>query len=134
MTTRRSIVLWCLLVGSIDAMTALLLLASPTTTLRLMGIEHAATDPVYLRWIGVFVGGVALAYLYPLVTRRTRRAERIRLTLELTALMRSGVGIFTLLAISNGALSRGWWSVPATDLSFALVQLGLLLRWPETPA
>lgn len=126
---RRLITVYCLLAGFCDATTGVLLVSAPLWTLGLMGVpavaEPAAGDPVYLQWIGVFVGGVGLLYLYPFLLGGEARQ---RFVLEATALLRLLVAAFVLVSVVRGALADAWLSVFATDLALAAVQIVLLWR------
>ncbi len=123
---RKLMAVYCLLAGSCDAATGALLVAAPAFTIRLMRIVELPPEPVYLRWIGVFVGSVGLAYLYPLVLRG--KTARIPVVLEMTALVRLSVALFIAVSVGAGALSAPWLSVFFTDFSLALFQLWLLKR------
>ncbi|MDY7094572.1 MAG: hypothetical protein SX243_16495 [Acidobacteriota bacterium] len=121
---------YCLLAGLCDASTGLLLVALPAPTLALMRIPRAPVELVWLQWIGVFVGAVGLAYLYPFVLGSEGRDERLKTVLEITAGVRLAVGVFVLWAVGSGRLPAPWLSVAATDLLLAAVQLWLL--WAGT--
>ncbi len=124
--------LLCLLAGSADSLTGALLVASPALTLRLMGIGTVPADPVYLRFVGVFVGAVGLSYLFPFAGDLARRAMRLRTVLEVTALVRACVAAFVALAISSGALELAWASVAVTDAGLAAIQIGMLRASPAS--
>jgi uncharacterized protein YjeT (DUF2065 family) len=123
------IVGWCALAGSLDALTGLLLVIAPAAVLRMLGAGELPDQPVFLRFVGAFVGAVGLSYLYPFVLAPIRRAARLRVVLEVTALERLVVFAFTTTAIATGTLGARWASVPATDLLLAAAQLWLLRRW-----
>jgi hypothetical protein len=120
----------CLVAGSADALTGALLLASPALTLGLMGIGTVPAEPVFLRFVGVFVGAVGLSYLLPFAGDPARRATRLRTVLEVTALVRACVAVFVALAIASGSLALAWASVAVTDAALALVQISMLRASP----
>jgi hypothetical protein len=120
--------LFCFLAGLCDAVTGLLLVAAPALTLRLMGIEPAPEDPTFLRFVGVFVGGVGLSYLYPWLLDARRREERIWTVLEVSAGLRLMVAVFVAANVATGALVARWSLVAVTDLGFALVQWAWIAR------
>lgn len=120
--------LYSLAAGACDATTGLLLVAAPALTLQLMGISPAPAEPVFLRFLGVFVGAVGLAYLYPFLLDPARRLARLAVMLEVTALVRLLVGVFVTACLLSGALALPWISVASTDLSLAIIQLVLLGR------
>lgn len=122
----RRVLLLCLLAGSADALTGLLLLASPALTLALMGIAPAVSAPIYLRFVGAFVGAVGLSYLYPFLGAAARRASRLRTVLEVTALVRICVALFVSVAVAGRALEPAWVTVAVTDAGLALIQITLL--------
>jgi hypothetical protein len=121
---RRLITVYCLLAGSCDAATGVLLVSAPLWTLGLMGVAPVA-EPVFLQWIGVFVGGIGLLYFYPFLLGGEARR---RVVLEATALLRLLVAAFVLVSVVRGALAAAWLSVFATDLTLAAVQIVLLWR------
>jgi hypothetical protein len=124
--TRAWIAFFCWLAGACDAATGFLLVAAPGLALRLMRVSPAPAEPIYLRFIGVFVGGVGVAYLYPWVVERSRRWLRVAAVLEITAGLRLAVGIFVLLSVASGALVPAWLVVAATDLGLAAAQILML--------
>ena len=120
--------LFCFIAGLCDATTGVLLVFVPALTLRLMGIEPAPSDPTFLRFVGVFVGGVGLSYLYPWALDARRREERVWTVLEVSAGLRLLVAAFVLASVATGALVARWSMVAVTDLAFALVQLAWIAR------
>jgi hypothetical protein len=120
--------LFCFIAGLCDLSTGVLLVAAPALTLRLMGIEPAPVDPTFLRFVGVFVGGVGLSYLYPWALDGRRREERVWTVLEVTAGLRLLVAAFVIASIATGALVARWSMVAITDVVFALVQLAWIAR------
>lgn len=117
---------FCLAAGAADSATGLLLLLSPSVVLGLLGIVDVASHAVYLRFIGVFVGGVGLAYLAPWFLPRWRGDQaRLMATIELTAFFRLAVALFVAVACAVGALASPWITVGVVDAGVALVQLAL---------
>jgi hypothetical protein len=120
----RAAGLFCLFAGLGDAATGILLVAAPALVLRLLGIAPVEND-VLLRFVGVFVGCVGLAYLYPWVLRRR---GRLRTAIEITAGVRLAVAIFLALAVLRGAMDEAWIPVGGYDALVAAAQLALLAR------
>lgn len=125
--TGKLITAYCLAAGSCDLLTGLLLVSAPHLTLGLMGIAVLPAEPIYLRFIGAFVGAVGAAYLYPFLLLQERQS-RLAVVLEVTALVRLAVGTFVGVGVLIGALAPPWLTVSLTDLLLALVQLFLLSR------
>jgi hypothetical protein len=127
----RAPALLCLVAGGGDAVTGLLLVAAPALVLRLLGIEppaRAAGDLIFLRFAGVFVGCVGLAYLYPWLLGRARREHRLAAAVEITAGFRLAVALFLTAAVAAGTLEAPWLTVGVYDALLAALQLGLLFR------
>lgn len=121
--------LFCLVAGGGDAATGLLLVAAPSLVLRLLGIAGTSGDLVYLRFVGVFVGCVGLAYLWPWLSRDGgRRSRRIVSAVEMTAGARLAVALFLGVAVAAGALDLPWMTVGVYDALVAMAQLWLLAR------
>lgn len=125
---RTWVALFCWLAGACDGATGLLLVASPRLALELMGVAPAPVEPIYLRFVGVFVGGVGLAYLYPWALARSRRWLRVLTVLEVTTGLRLAVGAFVVASVAAGTLVPGWLVVAVTDLGLAAAQIVLLWR------
>ncbi len=121
----RLIAVYCLLAGACDAVTGALLVSAPIATLRLMGIAELPVEPIYMRFIGVFVGSVGLAYLYPFLFRGGS-VSRQTVVLEVTALVRLGVALFLGVSIARAALAPAWSIVLLTDLALATAQIWML--------
>lgn len=125
----RGPLLFCLLAGGGDALTGLLLLAAPRLVLRLLGAAvpgDAGGDLVLLRLVGVFVGSVGLACLYPWLL--PGGGARLRTALEITAGVRLAVALFLGIAVMTGRLDLPWVTVGAYDALVAVAQIGLLAR------
>jgi hypothetical protein len=127
---RRETTLWCLLAGTCDAATGALLVAAPLAVARLLRLTPPPTEPVYLRFVGVFVGAVGLAYLYPILRSGARERAQVVAVLELTAGFRFAVASFVMASVVTRALGPAWLVVAATDLGIGALQLALLRsRW-----
>jgi hypothetical protein len=111
-------------------MTGLLLLATPGFVLRLLGVTAPGEDLILLRWVGVFVGCVGLAYIYPWLLHPwlLRGDDRVRMALEITAGVRLAVALFLGVAVVTGQLDLPWMTVGAYDALVAVAQIGLLAR------
>jgi len=127
--------LWCSLAGACDAATGAILVANPSLVVRLLHLTPAPTEPVYLRFVGVFVGAVGLAYFYPRVRSGAGDWWRLVAMLELTAGFRFAVAAFVTTSVVTGVLGRAWLAVAATDLAIAVFQVALLRsRWRSEPS
>jgi hypothetical protein len=126
---RRTAALFCLIAGGGDAATGLLLVAAPGLVLRLLGIDRPDGDLVFLRFAGVFVGCVGLAYLYPWLWRDGARWNaRLTTAIEITAGIRLAVALFLICAVASGALEPAWLTVGIYDAVIAILQLVLRAR------
>ena len=126
--TERGQALFCLLAGGGDAATGLLLLAAPALVLHLLGLERPAADLALLRFVGVFVACVGVAYLHPWLRRRSARQPRLLAALEMTAGIRLAVALFLGIAVASSTLEIPWLRVGLYDAAVALAQIGLLAR------
>lgn len=125
-TTSPWAVRFCLAAGVGDSATGALLLLSPSVTLGFLGIVDDTSHAVYLRFIGVFVGGVGLAYFAPWILPGWRGDQaRLMAVIELTAFLRLAVALFVGVTCAVGALASAWLTVGVVDASVALVQLAL---------
>jgi hypothetical protein len=129
----EAVALYGLLAGAMDTTTGLLLVIEPALVLRLLGLEPAS--PIFLRWLGVFVAQVGLAYLYPwwrhlLPTAAPRPSSAVLwpVIFELTAMARLAVATFLTWALVSGALPTPWLTVLLSDATLAAVQLIWLRR------
>lgn len=113
------------LAGALDSITGALLLASPATTLWMMGVNTGPREPALLRFVGAFVFAVGLSYLGALCWPR---AGRVRGVAEVTTLSRLAVGLYVAAAVASGTLPTAWATVAATDLGFAGAQIWLISR------
>jgi hypothetical protein len=131
----RLAALLSLIAGFCDTTTGLLLVTRPDLTLNLMGIRDfaaidAAGGAIFLRWVGVFVGSVGLAYLYPwflglgsVLPSNLELRSRLHTVFEVTSIVRCAVAAFVAVSVVTGALSWPWLSVAATDLTLAVLQV-----------
>lgn len=125
----RGPALFCLFAGGGDAATGLLLVAAPRLVLRLLGAAAPAADLILLRFVGVFVGYVGLAYLYPwLLGDGPGRQHRIVAAIEMTAGVRLAVTLFLGFTVMMGRLDLPWATVGVYDALVALAQIALLAR------
>ena len=117
---------WSIAVGSMDAVTGLLLIVAPALVLRLLGIAPPSPDAlVFLSWIGVFVTSVGLSY--GLALGRRSRGETVWV---FTALVRTLVAVFLTVKIVGGILPEVWGIVAISDGMVAAVQIVILrLGW-----
>jgi hypothetical protein len=130
MTKINFLKFWSFAVGSMDALTGLLLIIAPGFVLRLLGIALPSPDAlVFLSWIGVFVMGVGLSYGIALGNCRGR-GEAVW---AFTALVRMLVAVFLVVSISRGALESVWAVVALSDGVVAVVQIVILRKdwWRE---
>jgi hypothetical protein len=123
--------LWSLAVGSMDAVTGLLLIFVPTLVLKLLGIAPPSLDAlVFLSWMGVFIAGVGLSYAMALGGRA--RGESVWL---FTAVIRILVAVFLTVKIFEGTLVANWGMVGVCDGIVGVSQLVILRLgwWKEVP-
>ena len=126
---KRGPALFCLFAGGGDAATGFLLLSAPALVLHLLGIKPPPGDDILLRFVGVFVGYVGLAYLYPwLYVDRIRRTQRMVAAVEITSGIRLAVASFLGIAVLGGHMELPWLAVGGYDAVVAVTQLGLLSR------
>lgn len=113
---------WSVAVGSMDAVTGLLLVFFPSLVLGLLRVDPPSPDAlVFLSWMGVFICGVGLSYGLALGQRS--RGETVW---AFTALIRAMVAVFLTVRIINGSLAPAWAVVGASDALVAAVQIGIL--------
>lgn len=121
------------LAGACDMITGVLLVFAPAWTLKLIGVQQLPQPVEFASFVGVFVLGVGLAYLYaarlPLNLEATPRWQTVWV---LTALIRTLVAGFLTWQIFAGQMEKSWLIVAATDGALALFQwLGLKRGWLE---
>lgn len=120
---------WSVAVGSMDAVTGLLLIFAPGLVLGLLGIAAPSADSrVFLSWIGLFVMAVGLSYSMALGSR-----ERGETVWMFTALVRILVAVFIAARVIEGSLAPAWAMVGISDGVVGLVQLLILRKgwWKE---
>jgi hypothetical protein len=117
---------WSVCVGFMDAITGILLIFVPELVLKVLGIadpEHSSW--VFLSWMGVFVSGVGLSYVWGL-----GNATQGRLVWKFTAMIRLMVAGFISWKIGIGELQPAWLLVALSDAFVAVIQLVVLrLDW-----
>ncbi len=124
--TVRWLQLYQLAAGLCDACTGALLIAAPAWTLQRMGISVLPQPLAFARFVGVFVLGVGLSYLWAM--RWPMRAWSGQWST--TALIRTGVALLLAVQIASGAMERAWIAVVLTDAALAAMQwLGLSRNW-----
>jgi hypothetical protein len=112
-----------------DAVTGTMLVFAPACTLKLMLIEQAPTEPVYMRFIGAFVMAVGFSYLLPLFeSAAARRDARVCGVLETTMIIRLTIGSFVAASVVSDGLDTAWLSVGISDLVLGSAQVFLLQR------
>jgi hypothetical protein len=120
---------WSIAVGSMDAVTGLLLIFAPGPVLGLLGIATPSADSlVFLSWIGVFVMSVGLSYSMALGSRV--RGETVW---RFTAWVRILVAVFIAARVIDGSLAPAWVMVGISDGVVGVVQLVILRKggWRE---
>jgi hypothetical protein len=120
---------WSIGVGSMDALTGLLLILFPALVLDLLKIRHPSPDAlVFLSWIGVFVMAVGLSY--GLALGKRGRGEAVWM---FTSMVRILVAVFLTFRILDGSLQKQWALVALADAAVALVQMAALRAgwWKE---
>jgi hypothetical protein len=117
--------------GAMDTTTGLLLVALPATTVALFGAAMPPGDDILMRFVGAFVAGVGMSYLWALATRdATARANRLPGVWSVTALVRTVIALFVGGAVALGRLDAAWLVVALSDAFLATVQIaGLRAGW-----
>jgi hypothetical protein len=122
---------WNAAVGSMDALTGVLLMVAPGFTLRLMGLSVPPGEWIWVSWIGAFVFAVGACYFFalrPPVDRESRIG--CAMVWRMTALARTVVALFLVGKIASGMLAGGWATVAITDAVVAAAQwFGLKRGW-----
>ena len=133
--TKHRALFWLLtyqyLAGLSDTSAGWFLVLEPQWTLTLMGVRRIPQPIEFASFVGVFVLGVGVTYLYatrlPFVAFNTARWQTIW---ALTALIRTLVAVFLLGEILLGRMERAWLAVAVTDGTLALIQwIGLSKGW-----
>lgn len=113
--------------GAMDATTGLVLALAPTPALNLFGISIPGEDDILMRFVGAFVAGVGLAYLWALAPMQPAAGrKRLPGVWGATALVRGCVALFCFAAVGAGKLSPIWLVVGGTDAVLAGVQITVL--------
>lgn len=113
---------WSVCVGSMDAMTGVLLMVMPAWVVKVLMIPGVSEENlIFLSWIGAFVFGVGASYGLGLVGE-----DRRIVVWKMTALVRYSVAVFLLIACGMGRLPWQWLVVAVSDAVVASVQLGWL--------
>lgn len=109
-----------------DAITGLLLVFIPDLVLKLLGITPVEDNSwVFLSWMGIFITGVGLSYLWAL--GNAREAELIW---KITAMIRLMVAVFLSWKIATHHLQSAWIIVAISDAVVAVIQIRILrLNW-----
>jgi hypothetical protein len=121
------------LAGAGDTATGALLLVAPTMTLKWMGVQQLPQPIEFASFIGAFVLGVGLTYLWAARwPRDAKTAARWQTLWTVTALIRSLVAGFLTWQLLAGRLEKAWVTVALTDGTLAVFQwTGLKLGWLE---
>lgn len=122
---------WSVAMGSMDAVTGLLLVFVPELVLGMLKIAPPSPDAlVFLSWIGVFVTAVGLSYGMALGKRA--QGESVW---AFTALVRILVAVFLTVRILDGGLVSAWALVGASDGLVGVLQIMILRAgwWKEVP-
>jgi hypothetical protein len=94
-----------------------------------MRINPYPNEPVYLRFIGIFVLAVGLSYLYPLAGgTEPLRMTRLSIVWEVTALIRGAVSASLLAFVLLGLLPVQWLTVTLCDGTMATIQFALITK------
>jgi hypothetical protein len=116
------------LAGAVELGTGSLLVAAPELALRLLRIPGPPAEPVWLRFVGVFVAAVGVLYLLARLGAPARRAGRLVAALESTAVVRAMVAAFLGACVAVRALPPGWLLVAGFDAALATAQLAWTRR------
>jgi len=129
MTRIQFLKLWSISVGSMDALTGVLLTFAPGSVLQLLRIPLPSQDAlIFLSWIGIFVMAVGLSYALALGKNAWAEASWI-----FTSLVRSLVAVFLTVRILDGSLVPTWAIIVLADACVAIVQIAILQAgwWKE---
>ncbi len=131
MNRRQFLKLWSVTVGSMDAVTGLLLICAPALVLKLLAVDLPSADAlVFIGWIGVFVTGVGLSYA--LALGGTSYGEPVWM---FTAMIRLLVALFLSVRILDETLAVNWGIVATSDgfVGFSQIIILRLGWWKEGP-
>ena len=129
MTKVKFLRFWSVAVGSMDAVTGLVLVIAPGWVLGMLGITRPSVDAlVFLSWIGIFVMAVGLSYGLALGKRGWGEAAWM-----FTSLVRILVAVFLTVRILDDTMVEPWALVALTDFTVAIVQIAILRAgwWKE---
>lgn len=118
--------------GLSDTLTGILLLVAPLWTLHLMHITRAPVPAVFASYIGAFVLGVGLTYLWVAVRqwRGLRTHAEWESQWQCTAIIRACIAIFLTIEIASSRMELAWGIVAVSDGALALIQwIGLHRGW-----
>lgn len=129
--TRIWLLTYQCLAGLSDTSTGGLLIVAPRWTLTLMGVGRFPQPIEFASFVGVFVLGVGLVYLYAMrLPLDAAHAPRWQTVWAVTALIRTLVAVFLLGEISSGRMEPAWLTVAIFDGALALIQwIGLTKGW-----
>lgn len=117
------------LAGAMDLLTGLGLVFLPALTLTLMSVPVPDAEAlVFVRFVGVFVGGVGASYYVALARPGDDAVWEV---FRFTLVFRAAAGAFVLAAVVSGLWHWPWLAVTATDWGIATVQGWLLWRREE---
>jgi hypothetical protein len=129
MTKVKLLRFWSVAVGSMDAVTGLVLVIAPGWVLGMLGITRPSVDAlVFLSWIGIFVMAVGLSYGLALGKRGWGEAAWM-----FTSLVRILVAVFLTVRILDDTMVKPWALVALADATVAIVQIAILRAgwWKE---
>ncbi len=120
---KKWIVWWNVLVGLMDSITGILLMAVPALTLSLMGLQPINPPSlVFLSWMGAFVFAIGFVYLLPFF-HSLRDPSEGEMIWKITALVRFVIAGFVIWKIMQGQLEWRWITVAITDGVVAMLQV-----------
>ena len=123
--------LWIpLLAGFGDFLTGVFLILFPEWTLEMMWIKKVPLEKVYIQFIGSFVAGVGLSYLFSYfqVLLKGKGFQTLRGLFYSTTLIRFSVSSVLLWVVLRGTMDVAWLSVCFYDSSVAAYQVYLLKK------
>jgi hypothetical protein len=118
--------------GLCDAITGLLLIATPEWTLHLMGLTVIPQPVAFVRYIGVFVLSVGLSYILAAVRWPLTARAHIGWSTQwkITAMIRALVALFVVWQVATAGIEARWITVAFSDGAFAIIQwIGLRNGW-----
>ena len=122
--------------GAMDTATGVMLIAAPAMTVGLFGatLPGGEDAAILMRWVGVFVLGVGLSYLWAIASGdAATRARRLPGVWGATMVIRTGTALFCFSAVAAHQLDAAWLIVAASDTILAALQAwGLRAGWLES--